>query len=91
MNSIGDVTHIFPKVQHPVSDLLAEVLEFQLCAFTHTIIGKGFAFICQGSGLSGNVRNGDSLSVGNELRRVSDVARNFRDATSELPWGTWRE
>lgn len=66
-----DGSSIFPKVQHPVSNLLAQVLKFQLCTFTHTIIGKGFAFIRQGSGLPGNIRNGDSLSVCNELGELS--------------------
>ena len=89
MNGVGDATHIFPKVQHPVSDLLTEILEFQLCTFTHAIIGKSLAFIRQRSRFSDNVWHGDSLSVGNKLRRVSAVARNFRDVTSELPWGTW--
>lgn len=62
-----DGSNIFPKVQHPVSDLLTEILEFQLCTFTHAIIGKSLAFICQRSRFSSNVRHGDPLSVGNKL------------------------
>lgn len=65
-----DGSNIFPKVQHPVPDLLAEILEFQLCTFTHAIIGKSLAFIRQRSRFSDNVWHGDSLSVGNKLGEI---------------------
>jgi hypothetical protein len=65
-------THIFPNVEPPVADLKAQILEAELRAVGHTVVGQRLLVVRQGGRLGlPRCREREALAVGLKLGGVS--------------------
>lgn len=65
--------HVFPEIQPPIRDLRSKILQTQFGTLGHAVAAKRLALVGQSEGfrISGNWRQGQSLSVGHHLRGKS--------------------